>query len=541
MILIGIHGAHNSGVSIYDINENKVIGNLEIERVTRIKNDSRMDEEIIEKILNKFQFSPEDVSAIAYGYSCNPFVESSDSYDFQIRESSVKLFGRNIRSFSIPHHLSHAYSNAVATKATRILIFTLDGWGDNMNTCLFFCDKRIGSEDSMFKVLFAGYTHRCPAHMWESICTYNYELKPLQGPGKIMALAAYGQKNSSIKEKILAYSSLPILKIGDLEAIDLGVNLSDTRSSVSQDFAFALQEYTNDYVAGITDFGMRLSSQQSLNYEEIGYAGGLALNIIATSKAIRAKRLNTVSIPPFPNDSGLAFGNCIAAACKYFGASLEKLSEKFTPYLGPEYPEEEINALLEAHKEECIYIKLDPNAYVNSLVKDLVEMKICFRYYGKSESGPRALGNRSILYNPSDIDGRAMLNRLKNREWYRPFAPIILDEYAAEVLEDPIQPSKYMTTSAKIKHNWRSRLSVATHTDYSCRPQIIDNSNKLLYSVIKEFYLATGIPAIINTSFNINGPIVESPHEAFDTFTHAISENKVLYINNYRIKLKTRQ
>jgi predicted NodU family carbamoyl transferase len=201
--LLGIHGAHNSSVAIFDLNDPKLIGNLEVERVTGKKNDDRMDEDIISKILNLFGIKTDEIAGIAYGYSCNPFRKVPESFDLSVRESSQFLFGKQLRAFLIPHHLSHAASCAIVSPHSRTLVITADGWGDNLNTCLFLINK-----DSLtfnYVTLFAGYVHRAPAHLWESICRYNYKMAPLTGPGKLMALAAYGKPSIEWDEKIIGY------------------------------------------------------------------------------------------------------------------------------------------------------------------------------------------------------------------------------------------------------------------------------------------------------------------------------------------------
>ena len=160
------------------------------------------------------------------------------------------------------------------------------------------------------------------------------------------------------------------------------------------------------------------------------------------------------------------------------------------------------------------------------------------RYFGRSESGPRALGNRSILYDPSDADGRNKLNGVKRREWYRPFAPMILSEMSNAVLSNHLDPSIYMTTSSSIRPDWQSKFISAMHVDSTCRPQIVcKETNPLLHSIITEFFQETNIPGLLNTSFNIQGPIVEKPHEAVDAFLSAQAELKVLYLGMHRVSI----
>ena len=154
------------------------------------------------------------------------------------------------------------------------------------------------------------------------------------------------------------------------------------------------------------------------------------------------------------------------------------------------------------------------------LVEYLCERKPIVMCRGRSESGPRALGNRSIMCVPDMENGRDFLNfQIKKREWYRPYAPIILDKYVDDVLEDYLPESPYMSTSGTSKKEWRDRLSAVNHVDNSTRPQILKNEhNPFMYDLIERVYERTGIPVLLNTSFNKQEPIVETPEEAINTF-----------------------
>ena len=537
-ILVGIHGGHNSAVALIDTKTSTIVGNIEIERITRVKNDSVMNEGLISRVLRLYGFADSDVEGIAYGYSCNPFRENPSAYDFSIKVVQQQLFGRSVKAFLIPHHLSHVLSCALTSPRQSTLVISADGWGDNLNTCLFVVNKE--EKPTQVRAIFAGYNHRSPAHMWESISIYNYKHQALQGPGKLMALAAYGKEDLDLRRRLQTYSLLPTIKKGDLEPFFLGSDFSNSRSLVSQDFAYELQRYTNDYLHGLLEFSISLAAANKIKFDDIGFAGGLGLNIVATSFAARENRLQNIVIPPFPNDSGLALGNCIAAACEGYDCSQSKLSASFTPYLGPLYEESSILNFLDSNQALFEYKILSDSEYTVSVAQDLFERLVVFRFWQRSESGPRALGNRSILYDPSDPCGRDMLNGLKKREWYRPFAPIILSSYANEILENPIYPSSYMTTSANISSSWRNKLQACTHVDNSCRPQLLKQSdNSILYSIIENFNQLKGLPAVLNTSFNIGGPIVESPEDAISVFTGASTDRKVLYVNKIRISIKT--
>ena len=146
-----------------------------------------------------------------------------------------------------------------------------------------------------------------------------------------------------------------------------------------------------------------------------------------------------------------------------------------------------------------------------------------------------------VFFMTSDSEGRERLNLIKRREWYRPFAPMVLMEMRNNVLVDHIDPSIYMTTSSSIRPEWRSKFCSAMHVDFTCRPQIVEKiANPFLHKVLTSFYEKTGIPGLLNTSFNIQGPIVETPQEAVNAFLHADTNLKVLYLGMYRVSAASR-
>lgn len=543
MILLGIHAGHNSAVAIYNLESQLLIGNLEVERLTRVKNDGQLSEPIIESILSLYKLSSADISAVAIGYSSGGFHVPESGYEFTIKRTTKWFLGKYVDWIYIPHHLSHAYSAAVSTQMERLLIVSADGWGDDLNTCIFHIDKTIIHRDQLTK-LGTGYTHRSPANLWSAICHHNYNIGKLQGPGKLMALAAYGQHNERVLSQLIAYSGLPNFNSdarSPVEAFNYGENLSDTTTTRSQDVAYNLQHYTNMYLSGIVDYANSIAESNSLNYDQLAFCGGLALNIVATSHAIRNSGFTNACIPPFPNDSGLAFGNAVAASALCHGICLKRTTQQFSPFLGPEYSEDLIISTLTKYANRVAFSRLSDEECDAALANDIRNRLLVFRFTGGSESGPRALGNRSMLYDPSDPEGREFLNTIKEREWYRPFAPMILSEFAEKVLENPIFPSDYMTTSAVIQECWRDKFQGALHINNSCRPQLIyQTNNKRLHRIIASFEAHTGVPGLINTSFNISGPIVETPQEAISTFLDAKTTRKILYIaGKFRVSAVT--
>ena len=182
-----------------------------------------------------------------------------------------------------------------------------------------------------------------------------------------------------------------------------------------------------------------------------------------------------------------------------------------------------------------IYKKLDYSEIYSTISSMLLENKFIGWYQGKSEYGPRALGNRSIFANPT-YDNKDYLNsEVKHREWWRPYAPIILEEHLHDYFDCPFSTSPYMLFSGTIKSTQRGKIPAVTHEDGTARFQTVtEEENEQSYNLIKTFYENGGVPLLLNTSFNLSGvPIVETPKDALNTFSK--SKLDVLVIHNYLI------
>jgi carbamoyltransferase len=239
--------------------------------------------------------------------------------------------------------------------------------------------------------------------------------------------------------------------------------------------------------------------------------GGVFLNINANTKIVQTLKNRKFHITPFVSDCGLSYG---AAA---FGASLWN-DVKVPPdlaFLGKEYvtPKE---------------IKGD-NLDLKKVAQYLEDGKIVAWYQGRSEFGPRALGNRSILMSPKYKENKNILNeKVKHREEWRPFAGVILKDYLQDYFEESIE-SPYMLYSQTVKEDKRDKIPAITHVDNTCRIQTV--SEGILSELLEEYYKISGVPVLLNTSFNDNGkPIIETPENAMDAFLNMNID--YLVINN---------
>ena len=217
-------------------------------------------------------------------------------------------------------------------------------------------------------------------------------------------------------------------------------------------------------------------------------------------------------MPPIPYDAGLCVG------IRQHRAFLGNENILTTPYMGGIYSRQDILASVEQNTKVQHHINIE----LSSIAELLKQGKIVAFYSGRSESGRRALGNRSILCDPRRHDARDLINQaVKHRQWFRPFAPVILQEEVGEWFEKTPE-SEYMSFVAPIKKDKIKAVPAISHIDGSARLQTIPRSPSKLRSLLEIFFKETGVPILLNTSFNDREPIVETPQDALKTFSNTV-------------------
>ena len=244
----------------------------------------------------------------------------------------------------------------------------------------------------------------------------------------------------------------------------------------------------------------------------LSFAGGCALNVALNRKIIDHPLVKELWVQPAAHDAGAALG----AAAYALAEKGEKVKPMKHAYLGPDYSNEEIEAELKKHNYP--YKKCDDIA---DAVSDILKTgEVVGWFQGRMEWGPRSLGARSIIGNPSTKGVADRINEIiKFRETWRPFCPSILPEHATDILESD-HPSPFMTFAFKVKEEWRDKIPEVVHVDNTARPQIIDpEANPKYYDMVTKFHKKTGYPVVINTSLNRRGePVVCNPHDAMLMF-----------------------
>src|SRR5215467_5970464 len=434
---------------------------------------------------------------------------------------------------NIEHHIAHIASAYYCSPWEKAAGFSYDGSGDFVSTMMARCE---GNEIEVLDRVFLPHSL---GSVYTMICEF-IGYSQYGDEGKVMGLAPYGKptyfdeickivspKNDGFQLDLSYFKPLgsnqgmQVLPDGTVRLArhfseKMKKLFGDPRrphSEITQrdmDLGFALQHRFEEIFFHLLK---RLHEQVPL--ENLAMAGGCALNSVANGKLFDETPFRRTYIQPAAGDEGLAIG---AALHTYHSVLKQpRRHELKTSYLGPEFSESRIqSALLKAGLK---YRKMDCTALLDEASEHVAAGKVVGWFQGRMEWGPRALGNRSILAHPGLPNMKDVLNaRIKHREWFRPFAPSILVERQNEYFEHD-HPSPFMLHVYKIRPQKRAQLCAVNHVDDTGRLQSVNREdNPLYYDLIRAFERKTGIPVILNTSFNENEPIVCRPEEAIDCF-----------------------
>ena len=432
----------------------------------------------------------------------------------------------------IEHHIAHIASAYYCSPWEKAAGFSYDGSGDFVSTMMARCE---GNEIEVLDRVFLPHSLGSLYTMISEFIGYT----KYGDEGKVMGLAPYG-KDRYCKE----ISKLVSTKNGfqlDLSYFKpLGSNqgmqvLPDGTVRLARHFSDRMEEQFGQPRQPYTDIAQRdmdLAYALQHHFEEIFFhllnelhqrvplddlamAGGCALNSVANGKLFERTPFRRTYIQPAAGDEGLAVG---AALHTYHSVLKQpRRTEVKNAYLGPEFSGSRIQSALQKAGLESR--KLDRDALLDLVAEQIAAGNVVGWFQGRMEWGPRALGNRSIVTHPGLPNMKDVLNaRIKHREWFRPFAPSIMGEYQHEYFEHD-HPSPFMLHVYKIRPDKRRSLCAVNHVDDTGRLQSVTREeNPLYYDLISAFHRKTGIPVILNTSFNENEPIVCTPEEAIDCF-----------------------
>jgi carbamoyltransferase len=431
----------------------------------------------------------------------------------------MKLFRR---AFSTPraqlrfvdHHLAHAISAYAYSGFDDAAVLVLDGRGAWEATSLW--RGRDGRLEHLWTIPFPN-----SLGLFYAQFTNYLGFTPYSDEWKVMGLAPYGKPGIDLNEFIRTdetpYRVQPRLLLGEFanQLAALEARLGPRRTPESEiedrhkDLAFAVQDCCERAMLQIARKAISDAGSKNLCL-----AGGVALNSKANGKILSEGIPARFFVQPAASDDGVCLGAVLAPYLDEGGRL--PVTKMRSAALGNECSDSDIENALKTYK---IRAKRVDDAAIAAAAM-LASGKIIGWVQGRMEFGPRALGNRSILADPRDPEMTAKVNNaVKFREWWRPFAPSMLSEVAGKYIESATD-SPFMILTAQVRAEMRSIIPAVTHADGSARPQTVERDvNPLYWSLINEFGKLTGVPVIMNTSFNLRGePIVSTPTDAIRTF-----------------------
>ena len=443
---------------------------------------------------------------------------------------SVRL---KFQEHHVEHHLAHIASAYYCSPWEKAAGFSYDGSGDFVSTMMARC------EGNNIQILDRVFLPHSLGSFYTMICDF-IGYRKYGDEGKVMGLAPYGKdtfvdeirKITPLRDGAFRLNMSYFKPLGSSQGMQI---LPDGTVRLARHFSDKMEKLfgpAREPNSEITQRDMDLAYAMQLRFEEVFFhlanelhkhvpeenlamAGGCALNSVANGKLFCRTPFRRTWIQPAAGDEGLAIG----AALHTYHAVLERPREHQMnhAYLGPEFSESQIESAL--NSAGIKYQRLAREPLLDAVSDQMVKGDVVGWFQGRMEWGPRALGNRSIVTHPGLPNMKDVLNaRIKHREWFRPFAPAILAEAQHEYFEHD-HPSPYMLHVYKIRPEKRKSLCAVNHVDDTGRLQTVTREeNPLYYDLIQTFGRKTGIPVILNTSFNENEPIVCTPQEAIDCF-----------------------
>jgi carbamoyltransferase len=583
---------HDSSAAL--VIDGQIVAACQEERLTRIKHDSAFPVNSIKFCLQRAGINAADVDHIIFyekpflkferlletylAFTPKGFISFARAMPLWLNEKlfQKKLLGDELKDLGFTkeqtqkilfstHHLSHAASAFFASPFEEAHVLTLDGVGEWDTTAIY-----AGKGNELTKLHEMAFPHSLG--LLYSAFTYYCGFKVNSGEYKLMGLAPYGRP---LYAELIRTHLIDIKPDGsfrlNMKYFDFATGLTmtnkkfdelfngkyrspdDTLEQVHMDIAASVQSVLEDIVLKICFF-----LKKKYNTKNLCLAGGVALNCVANGKIEKLGLFENIWIQPAAGDAGGSLGAALAAHYMHLknDRRIELPDAMQGAYLGPSYKNDEIEELLKS--KGAIFTKMSDEELIEFTSAALQKEAVVGWFQGRMEFGPRALGNRSILADARSEKMQKVLNlKTKFRESFRPFAPVVLEEKVNDwfnyeksspymLMVAPVQKNKRTENNMKELsglsklNEKRSEIPAVTHIDYSARIQTVSkNSNPKLYSLIQRFESDTGVPVLINTSFNIRSePIVCSPEDAYRCFMGCNMD--ILVLENY-VLLKEEQ
>lgn len=551
-ISLGIHMGHDRAVSV--VADGILIGSLASERIDRVKHSisSEIPFDTINILLKYLKIDIHSIKYVGISYAAVEIKKLEKYFYDQLKDYYLDW---NFKLIPVSHHLAHAASTFYTSDFDKALVFIADGGGDLVNGEEEAESVYIASKEGIHLVeqrLQSNVVHTLTRKQFHIYPFMNHKFKSEQvsiakkyeqitymvgftwnQAGKTMGLASYGKE-------------LFPLEIPSITSLQYNLSLEFLTKEIYQlyltsglKYPFFINKYKKDIAKTVQLFTEKLIISiikyllDKYNIKEICLAGGLFLNCLLNHKILEEFSDITLHICPASGDDGQSIGASFIAY-QYFND--QKIQRKKTiPYLGLSYSDTEILDTIRGHG---LYYKhyTEQKQLYSIIAKEIYSNKIIGFFTGRSEIGPRALCHRSLLANAT-WDGMKdyLNNKVKHRENFRPFAPVILEEFEMEYFKLK-QTSPYMLLAPETNSDFIESIPSVVHVDKTARVQSVNvDNNPYIYGILKEFYKLSGVPVLLNTSFNDNGePIVESPNDAINTFLSTkidvlVLENFIIY------------
>ncbi|MGW4328984.1 carbamoyltransferase family protein [Nocardia sp. NPDC004573] len=525
MRILGINAIfHDPAAAL--IVDGEIVAAAEEERFTRRKHGKRpvpfsaweLPEQAAAWCLERAGLRPEELDAVGYSYDPRLVDHSLGGLDRKSENTRTDYAFRapafltaalpgldpSIVRF-VRHHLAHAASAALAAPSGDSAVLVADGRGESQS---YLAGEY---RDGKFVELAAQQLPHSLGLMYEDL-TEHLGFTRSSDEYKVMALASYGTPRFLDRFRELVYATgdggfrtEPVDWAGFAPAV-----VGDAPGPDHADLAASVQRRLEDVLLELTSWLHRQTGQRNLTL-----AGGIALNCVANTRLHAEGPYDRVWVQPASGDAGTALGAALQLAAEF--------GERVTPMrgadLGREWTDTELETVL-----RTAAVRYTKSADIAAEVAEaLAEDQVVAWFQGRAEFGPRALGHRSLLAHPGRSANLERLNDVKGREQFRPLAPMVLADRAAEIFERGPLPSPYMLFVHDVAPHWRARIPAVTHVDGTARVQTVDpGDNPVLARMLSEFDRRTGLPVVVNTSLNTAGrPMVDSPRDALECFGSA--------------------
>jgi carbamoyltransferase len=557
MITLGLNYNRKHDSSACIVRDGELLFAVAEERLSRIKHDNSFPRLAIQASLDFARMRPDQLDEICFGWTTagpgfrhdlkclangglpltylNVLTTSVYFLSMWHQQSGVKIFRQwfgdvKARVRFVEHHLAHAISAYAYSGFEDAAVVVMDGRGAWEATSIWR-----GINGRLEHVLTIPFPDSLG--LFYSQFTNYLGFQPNSDEWKVMGLAPYGQPEielgAFIDTKTVPYRvhAKRIFGNGRGQFSEMSAALGPQREPESEiddrhkNIAFAVQDACEIAMMNV----VRLAVEKT-HCRNVCLAGGVALNSKANGKIAASGLVDKIFVQPAASDDGVALGAALAPYLDRGGRLPNKAMRH--AYLGPEFDDAAIETALRTYK-----LRYTPlNNPAETAAELLAHGKILGWFQGRMEFGPRALGSRSILADARDPEMNAKVNNaVKFREWWRPFAPSLKKEAAGEYLESAAD-SPFMILTAQVRPEKRSVIPSVTHVDGSARPQTVEKEiNPLYWHLLDEFEKRTGVPVVMNTSFNLRGEaIVHTPTDALRTFFS--SGMDALVIGNFLVE-----